>query len=121
MLHRLPRILLAPHQNRVTPRRCPYRQLIQSQAFPTCLQDPCPRRRGEPQRRDAQFRDCQKAHIVRHGADGHEGFVRNDVACGLGAWGGEFDEAGEGERGAVNAGHEEPFEDDAVEGGVGAA
>ena len=114
MLHRLPTILLSPHQHSITPRRCPQRKLIQRQTLPARLQDPSSRRSGEPQCRDTQFWESEKANVVCHGTDCHEGFVE-DFALWLGARRCEFYEGGEGEGGAVDAGHEKAFEDYAVE------
>ena len=60
----------------------------------------------------------QEAGVVGDGADDDDGFVCRGNLLG-GAAGGEHAEAGEGEGGAVRAGHEEPAENDFVEVGVG--
>lgn len=111
MLHRLPRILRAPQQQRVLPRRLPQRQLIQRQALPARLLDPRASGRGEVQGRDGHGLYFEQARVVCDGADDDEGFFGP----------GEALEAGEGEGGAVDAGGEEAAEDDAVEGGGGTA
>ncbi len=125
MLHRLPRILRSPHQQRVTPRRRPQRQLIQRQTFAARLLDPGARRGREAQGRDADFRDGEQTGVVGDGADDDDGLVRDvggRVGVGFcGGVGGVAGEAGEGEGGAVDAGGEEAAEDDFVEGAVGAA
>lgn len=105
MLNRLPRILRPPQQQRILTRRLLQRQLIQRQTLTPRLLDPCPRGRSEMECCDGHGLDFQQTRIVRDGADYDEGF--------LGA--GETLEAREGHWGAVDAGHEEAAEDDAVE------
>ena len=125
MLHRLPRILRSPYEQRVTPRRRPQRQLIQRQTLPARLLDPGARRGREAQGRDADFGDGEQTGVVGDGADDNDGLVRDvggRVGVGFcGGVGGVAGEAGEGEGGAVDAGGEEAAEDDFVEGAVGAA
>ena len=111
MLNRLPRILRAPKQQRIRPRRCPQRQLVHSQTLPARLLDPRSRRSREVQRRYCQLRDFQQARVVRDGSDYDEGFLRPR----------HFREPAEGHGWAVDARHEEAAEDDAIEGGGGAA
>ena len=115
MLHRLPRILRSPQQQRITPRRRPQRQLIERQALPARLLDPRPRSRREVKRRNGELLGhFQQAGVVGDGTDDDDGFVcRGDLLGG--AAGGEHAEAGEGEGGAVRAGHEESAENDFVE------
>lgn len=121
MLNRLPRILRPPQQQRITPRWRPQRQLIQRQALPARLFNPSPCRGGEVERRDGEFfRHRKQTDVVGDGADDDDGFLcRGDLFAR--AAGSEHGEAGEGERGAVGAGHEEAAEDDFVEVGVGFA
>ena len=118
MLHRLPRILRSPQQQRVTPRRRPKRQLIERQALPARLLDPRSRGRRKVERRNGEFLGhFQQAGIVGDGTDDDDCFVCSGGFLG-GAAGGEHAEAGEGDGGAVRAGHEEPAENDFVEVGV---
>lgn len=124
MLHRLPRALRPPQQQRPAPRRRPQRQLIQRQALPAGLLDAGARRGREVERRDRELGGHgQQADVVGDGADDDDGLVggRGALLVGGAAAGGEHGEAGEGERGAVGAGHEEPAEDDFVEVRVGFA
>lgn len=91
MLHRLPRILRPPHQQSITPRRRPQRQLIQRQALPTRLLDARSRRGGEAQCGDADLGHSQQARVVGDGADDDDDFVRDvggRVGVGFGAGGG---------------------------------
>ena len=120
MLHRLPRILRPPQQQRITPRRRPQRQLIQRQALPARLLDPCPRRCGKVQRRNSKLlRHFQQTGVVGDGTDDDDRFVGRGAVFGCAtAAGGEHAEAGEGEGGPVRARHEEPAENDFVEVGV---
>lgn len=111
VLNRLPRILRPPKQQRIRSRRRPKSQLIKRETLPTSLLDPRTRRSREMQGRDCQLRDLEQADVVRDGADYDEGF--------LGAL--HFCEAREGHGWAVDARGEEAAEDDAVEGGGGAA
>ena len=121
MLHRLPRILRSPQQQRITPRRRPQRQLIERQALPARLLDPRPRRRREVQRRNGELLGhFQQAGVVGDGPDDDDGFVCGGDFLGRPA-GGEHAEAGEGEGRPVRARHEEPAENDFVEVGVGFA
>ena len=125
MLHRLSRILWSPHQQRITPRRRPQRQLIQRQALPSRLLDPRARSSREPQCRDADFGYVQQTSIIGDGANYDNGFV-GDIGSGVGVGfcggvGGVAGEAGEGERWTVDAGGEEAAEDNFVEGAVGSA
>ena len=121
MLHRLPRILRSPQQQRITPRRRPERQLIERQALPARLFDPRPRRGCEAQRRDGELlRHGEQTGVVGDGANDDDGLGRRGNLLARAA-GGEHGEAGEGERGPVGAGHEEPAEDDFVEVRVGFA
>ena len=121
MLHRLPRILRSPQQQRITPRGRPERQLIERQALPARLFDPRPRRGGEVQRRDGEvLGHREQTGIIGDGADDDDGLVGRGHLFARAA-GGEHGEAGEGERGPVRAGHEEPAEDDFVEVRVGSA
>ena len=118
MLHRLPRILRSPQQQRITPRRRPKRQLIERQALATRLFDPRSRSRREVERRNGELLGhFQQAGIIGDGTDDDDRFVCGGDFLG-GAAGGEHAEAGEGEGGAVRAGHEEPAENDFVEVGV---
>lgn len=118
MLHRLPRILRSPQQQRITPRRGPKRQLIERQALPARLLDPRSRGRRKVERRNGELLGhLQQAGVVGDGTDDDNRFVcRGDLLGG--AAGGEHAEAREGEGGAVGAGHEEPAENDFVEVGV---
>ena len=115
VLHRLPRILRSPQQQRITPRRRPERQLIQSQALAARLLDPSPRGSREVERRNGEFlRYLEQAGIVGDGADDDDGFdCRGNLLAG--AAGGEHGETAEGEGGAVGAGHEEAAENNFVE------
>lgn len=118
MLHRLPRVLRSPQQQRVAPRRRPQRQLIHRQALPARLFDPGSRGSRKAEGRDGEFLGhFQQAGVVGDGTDYDDGFVRWGHFL-AGAAGGEHAEAGEGERGAVGAGHEEAAENDLVEVGV---
>ena len=119
MLDRLPRILRPPQQQRITPRRLPLRQLIQRQALAASLQNARARRVREPERRDAEFRQFQRAGVVRHGPH-HDDRLVLVLVFGLLGRGGR-DDAGDGDGGAVGLGHVEAAEDGFVEGGVGAA
>ena len=115
MLHRLPRILRSPQQQRIAPCRRPERQLIQRQALPARLLDAGPRRGGEAERRDSELLGhLEQAGVVGDGADDDDGLVRRGEFL-AGAAGGEHGEAAEGDGGAVGAGHEEAAEDDFIE------
>lgn len=115
MLHCLPRILRSPQQQRITPRRRPERQLIQSQALPARLLDPSPRGSRKVKCRNGEFlRYFEQACIVGDGADDDNGFDCWGYLL-AGAAGGEHAETAEGEGGAVGAGHEEAAENDFVE------
>ena len=119
MLHRLPRILRSPQQQRVTPRRRPERQLVQCQALPARLLDPGSRRGREVEGRNGEFLGhFQQADVVGDGADDDDGFVRRRHLLARAA-GREHGEPAEGERGTVGARHEEATENDFVEVGVG--
>jgi len=119
MLHRLPRILRAPQQQRPCPRRLPHRQLIQRKTLPARLLNACPRRACEPQCRDAQFGDLDQAVIVGHGSDDDDGLVRMCLGVMCVCGGGDY--AGEGHGWAVGLRHEEAAENGGVEAGVSAA
>ncbi len=119
MLNRLPRILRSPQKQRITPRRRSQRQLIQRQTLTPSLLNTSASRSSETEGRDGEFGDGQEAAVVCDCAYDDE-----SAGCGLelggSAAGSEHGEAGEGEGGAVDAGHEEAAEDYFVEGGVGA-
>lgn len=126
MLDRFPRVLRPPHQQRVTPRGRPQRQLIEGQALAAGLLDARARRGGEPQRRDRDLGHGEQTRVVGDGADHDDGLVAGHALrrVGVGFRGrvrGVAGEAGEGEGWTVYARGEEAAEDDAVEGGVGAA
>lgn len=127
MLNRLPRILRSPYKQGITPRRRPQSQLIQRQALPTRLLDPRSSGSGEPQGRNADFRDGQKARVIGDGPDHDDCFLVfggafGGVGVGLrGGVGGITGEAGERQRWAIDAGGEQTAEDDFVEGAVCAA
>ena len=94
MLHRLPRILRPPQQQRVPPRRRPERQLIQRQALPARLLDPRPRRRREVQRRHSHFlRHLEQTRVVGDGADDDDDFVGRRGGFLARAAGGEHGES----------------------------
>ena len=114
MLHGLPRILRSPQQQRITPRRCPERQLIQRQALTARFLDSSSCGSRKVKCRNGKFLGhFQQAGIVSDGTDDNNGFL-----CWghffAGAAGGEHGEPAEGERGTVGAGHEEAAENDFV-------
>lgn len=115
MLHGLPTILTAPQQQTPGPLGRPHRQLIHRQTLAPGLQDARARRRREAQRRHGELGHGEQAGIVGDGADDDEGAGR------VGRVGGVSGEFGEGEGGAVDSGHVETVEEDAVEVAVGAA
>ena len=114
MLHRLPRILRSPQQQRITTRRRPQRQLIHRQALSSSLLNSCAGCGREVESGDREFRDGQEACVIGYGADYDKGALG---WCHFlaGAAAGEHDEAGEGHWGAVDAGHKEATKDDFVE------
>ena len=105
MLHRLPRILRSPQQQCIRPRRHPQSKLIQRQTLSTGLLNSSSRSRCESQCRDGQFGNGEQARVVGDGTDDDEGLLRARHG----------DETGEGHGRAVDTGHEEAAEDDAVE------
>ena len=73
MLNRLSRILRPAQQQRITPRRMSHRELIQCQALPAGLFDPCASSSGEVESRDGEFRDGEETRVICDCADDDEG------------------------------------------------
>ncbi len=118
MLDRLARILRSSQQQRITPRRRPECQLIKRQTLASSLLDASARGGGEVESGDCEFWNCEQTGVVGNSADDNEGALGGLHFFG-GAAAGEHGEAGEGEGGTVDAGHEEAAEDYFVEVGVG--
>jgi hypothetical protein len=117
MLHTLPGILRSTQQQRIRTGRRPHSQLIQRQSLTTSLLDASAGSSCEAEGRNGQLGDGEEAVVVGDGAHDDDGLVLGGVVGALGV-GGAY-EAGEGDGGAVDAGHEEAAEDDLVEVGVG--
>ena len=117
MLKRLSRILRPSEKNSITPSRSPQRQLIQRQHLPPSRNNARMSRLGKPERRNGKLGDLQQTLVVRDGAD-HDDDLIIIIAGFLRRVG---DDAGDGDGGAVDAGHEEAAEDYFVEGRVGSA
>lgn len=117
MLDRLAGVLRSPQQKRIATRRPPQRQLIKRQTLASCLLDTSTRGRREAESGDCEFGNCEQAGVVGDGTHDNEGAL-GWLHFLAGAAAGEHGKAGEGERGAVDAGHEEAAEDYFVEVGV---
>lgn len=119
VLDGLSRVLGAPKKERIRASRGPYRELVERQALPPSGEDARAGGGGESQRGDAELGDLEKPVVVGDGADDDDrlaqALLAGAAALGIG------DDAGDGYRGPVDAGHEEAAEDDLIEIGVGAA
>lgn len=111
MLNRFSRILRPPQQQRIGTGRSEQRQLIQCDRLASGSNNPGTRGGGESESGDSDFGDGEQTDIVGDGAD-----YDDDLAFGLGVClADELVDAGKGDWGAVDFGHEEAVEDDFVE------
>lgn len=113
MLNRLSRILRSTKQQGIRTSRRPHGQLIQSERLTTSLLDPSPGGSGEAERGNGQLRDGQEAVVIGDGSHDDDGLVLVFLCGTLGL--GDGYEAGKGDGGTVDAGHEQAAEDDLVE------
>lgn len=113
MLNRLPRILWPTEQQGVGTGRSPHGQLVQSQNLTTGLLDPGPGGVCDPESSDGELGDCEEAVVVGDGPDDDDGLVLVLVSGAFVLCDGY--DAGNGDGGSVDAGHEETAEDDLVE------
>lgn len=125
MLDCLSSVLRPPDQQCVTPCRSPHSQLIERQALAAGLLNTGTRRSGEAESGNGELLgNGEETVIVCDGADDYDCLVGRWGGCVGGVFGfgvGDSDQAGERDGWSIDARHEEAAEDDAVEGGVGAA
>lgn len=113
MLDRFSRVLRSSEENNIRASGVLHGQLVDSHAATASLFDACARCGRKAQGGDVEGWDGQEAVVVCDGGDDADGLVGVGF---LGGFGGDFaGDAGDGHRGAVDAGHEEAAEDDFVE------
>jgi hypothetical protein len=113
MLDRFSGVLGSSEENNVRAGRVLHSQLIDSHAAAASLLDASARCGREAQGGDVECGNGEETVVVCDGGDNADGLVGVGF---LGGFGGDFaGDAGDGHRGAVDAGHEEAAEDDFVE------
>lgn len=114
VLNSLTSVLGTAEEEGVSTGRGAESKLIQGEDLAAGSQDASAGSGGEAEGSDAELGDGQETVVIGDGADDDDGLV-------VGLLGHVGDDAGEGDRGPVDAGHKQAAEDDLVEGRLGAA
>jgi len=75
VLNSFPRILRTPQEDRVLSERCTECKLVEGEALATGIDDPGPRRLGEPERAHLHRRHLSDPLVVGDGAHDHSDLV----------------------------------------------